>query len=223
MIHRPKLKKLADRIYCLQFDNPYDLSMTFLRYQEYYESPKFRGKFFKISEFMEWYSKEYGDHSFTYPVDYVGFNLPSRALVPVIFKLRDEKYDQWTDYDQIMYETVMKIKKDMGTNYNLFYLIGVMKPSDDKTTLPHELAHSLFTVNPEYRRRMDLLLNNLSKRAWYTMKQKLKGRGYASNVFRDEAQAYLATGLHETMRVGSLIKSRTDFKKVFKMFSKNIL
>lgn len=224
-MQKPKLRKIVDNVYCLEFKNAYDLSMTFLRCQEYYESPKFRETFFTISEFMEWYSKKYGEGSFSYPVDYVGFNLPGHVIRTVITKLRYEKYDQWTQYDETMYQTLVQIDKDYIKSHQTpkFYLIGVMNPTDDKHTLPHEVAHSLFTINPEYQRRMGALVNALPKSAWRTMVSALKKRGYASNVFDDEAQAYLATGLHELMGTKALKKASKEFRKVFKEYTKGII
>lgn len=221
-MQKPKLRKLADKIYCLEFNNAYDLSMTFLRYQEYYESPKFREKFFTISDFMEWYSKKYGDGAFTYPTDYVGFNLPSHVIIPVLKELRTSEYDMWTPYDDLMYSTVLKIISQQHQD-NKFYLIGVMNPKEDQQTLRHELAHALFSTNSEYQRTMGKLINKLPEQIWRTMKKKLKGRGYANNVYDDEAQAYLATGLHFTMTSKSMKRAAKPFRKVFEPFRKNIL
>lgn len=220
---KPKLIKLVDKIYCLEFKNAYDLSMTFLRCQEFYESPKFRNKFFTLSDFMAWYSKTQGFDAFTYPTDYVGFNLPSRVIVTVMSKLKVERYDVWTPYDQLMFDTWGKIVKDLPNGNETFYLIGVMKPDDDKHTFNHEVAHALFTTNPEYQRTMGHLINALPEQVWQIMKKKLKSRGYASNVYDDEAQAYLATGLHGSMKAKSVIKARKEFKRVFRQYAKNIL
>ena len=55
-IRQPKVKKITDRVYLVTFTNRFDLTMTFMRYQEYYESPKFRNKIFSLAEFMRWYS-----------------------------------------------------------------------------------------------------------------------------------------------------------------------
>lgn len=226
-MQKPKLKKLADSIYCLEFKNAYDLSMTFLRCQEYYESPKFREQFFTLSDFMEWYAKENGNGAFTYPVDYVGFNLPSRVIWNVMSKLRLEKYDVWTPYDQLMWDIALEIvtamHKEKKASDAPFYLIGVTKKKNDKQTLEHEVAHALFTVNSQYQRMMGELINKLSKKDWKTMTDKLKGRGYADNVFDDEAQAYLATGLHDTMKLAGLKKAAKPFQKAFKPYKDKIL
>jgi len=220
---KPKLRKLADNIYCLEFKNAYDLSMTFLRYQEYHESPKFRGKFFTLSDFMEWYSKKYGNGTFTYTTDYVGFNLPSEDIIRVLKEIRTSEYDMWTPYDQVMYDTVCKIIDQQPYRNPRFYLIGITNPPVSKVILPHEFAHSLYTINIEYRKQMDILLKQLPKKIWEKTVKYLKNNGYASNVYKDEAQAYLATGLYIFKNVKNIQKRLSPFKKVFKYFSKGII
>lgn len=223
---KPKLRKLAPKIYCLEFDNAYDLSMTFLRCQEFYESPKFRDTYFTLSDFMEWYSKNYGDGAFTYPVDFVGFNLPSRVIMNVMAKLKVEKYDVWTPYDQLMFDTWGKIVKDMPDQNRYecsFYLIGVMEPKKDKHTLYHELAHALFTTDPDYQKKMGALVNALPEKVWKSMTKKLKARGYADNVYDDEAQAYFASQLHPIMLTKALRKAARPFKAVLKPYLDKIL
>jgi hypothetical protein len=77
---------LVDRIHLLTFDNQIDLTSTFLRFQEHYESPFFKGKYFTLDEFKEWYIKTSpnGKKSgkFTYYTDWGGFNIPSYILKP---------------------------------------------------------------------------------------------------------------------------------------------
>ena len=76
------LYKISGNIFCLKFDNNYDLCMHFLRAQEFYESPfpEFKGKNFNLIDYMEKYAKAYGDNVFTYPGDWCGFNIPSNVL-----------------------------------------------------------------------------------------------------------------------------------------------
>ncbi len=64
-----KIEEVRPRIFLFKFKDSYDMSMSFLRFQEYYELPnkKFRRKQFKIVDYMEWYSKKYGNGIFTYP------------------------------------------------------------------------------------------------------------------------------------------------------------
>ena len=67
-------------IYHVSFPNQYLLAATFLRFQEHYESPKFRGRIFDWEEFMDWYAEQKG--KFSYLQDWSGFNLPSPVFEP---------------------------------------------------------------------------------------------------------------------------------------------
>src|SRR3989344_5759404 len=86
------LKNIAQGIYLLNFQSPYDLAMSFCRYQEFYEStnPVFKGKSFSLIDFMEWYSNKNNNRKrsdlkcFTYPDDWAGFNLPSYVFDNII-------------------------------------------------------------------------------------------------------------------------------------------
>jgi hypothetical protein len=82
--------KIADGIYLLRFKTQYELTSTFLRVQEYYESPRFQGRIFTLEQFMDWYAAQYG--SFSYFEDWSGFNVPSTAFQPFF----DGKFDPLT-------------------------------------------------------------------------------------------------------------------------------
>ena len=57
-------RKIGNNIYLLMFENQFELCSTMLRFQEYYESPKFKNKIFTLEEYKKWYSK--GNKKFTY-------------------------------------------------------------------------------------------------------------------------------------------------------------
>ena len=61
-----KLTKHLDSVYLVQFEESYDLAMTFLRYQEFYEcaNEDIRGKQFTLLQFMDWYVKEVNEYDF---------------------------------------------------------------------------------------------------------------------------------------------------------------
>ena len=54
-----RIKTSKDNIIFLEADTQYELASTFMRLQEHYESPKFRGKKVDLEEYMDWYAKEY--------------------------------------------------------------------------------------------------------------------------------------------------------------------
>ena len=53
-----------DGLILVRAEHQYTLASAFLRFQEHYESPKFRGEIFSLEEFMDWYAVEVGN--FTY-------------------------------------------------------------------------------------------------------------------------------------------------------------
>jgi hypothetical protein len=213
------LERVRDRIYLLSFKDQYNMCMHFLRLQEFYESPnpKFRGKVFDIFEFMEWYSKEYGKGSFTYPKDWGGFNVPSEVF--------DELDILWSDiqtktiYDYEMYQVYRDITLDIinaGKSYEVdFYLIGIL--DKDAATFDHEMAHALFYIEPEYKKAMNKLLKNLDKKLYEKITKYLTSIGYSSTVFHDEAQAYLATGFTKRSKIKAK-QATKPFIDVFNQF-----
>jgi hypothetical protein len=128
-----KKQKVLDHIYLLDFKDPLELSKTFLRFQEHYESPKYRGKTFTLKEFKAWYSEAFGEGRFTYHYDWNGFNIPSYVL-------------------KAFYEIFKSVEEP-------FYVIGVSK--GDKTTIQHETAHGLFYTNEAYKAKVLKVLDSL--------------------------------------------------------------
>jgi hypothetical protein len=59
------IKEVKDRVFAEVIPDDYERCMTFLRVQEYYESPNpdFRGKDFDIWKYIEWYSRDRGLNS----------------------------------------------------------------------------------------------------------------------------------------------------------------
>ena len=86
--------KVADGIYLLRFKTQYELTSTFLRVQEHYESPQFHGRIFTLEQYMDWYVARYG--SFSYYQDWSGFNVPSTAFQPFY----DGKFDPLTEKEK---------------------------------------------------------------------------------------------------------------------------
>lgn len=188
------LHELAPQIFCAKFEDAYDLAMTFLRAQEYYESASadFRGKSFSIHDYMRWYAKNQGRGVFTYPKDWGGFNVSSDTINQI---LKPGFIKDWNYYDDEL-KAIFLEAKAASTNKSQFYIIGTMK--DDARTLRHEIAHGLYFTNLEYRAKMDWAtsMNSTQSQAMFAI---LRSMGYAEVVLRDEAQAYLATGLTSQM------------------------
>lgn len=210
------LEMLYPGLYLLKFNNHYDMCMTFLRYQEKYESPniKFRNKNFTIIDFMEWYSKDRNNNLpyFSYTVDWAGFNIPD-----LLFKNNwfNEILDK-NKYDIFMLHVISEINKDCKkNNLSKYYLIG----SVDDNTVNHEVAHGLYYLNKDYKNKMNLLTRKLPKSFVKNINFWLKSAGYTKKVFKDEIQAYMSTGFPENVKLPKNFKSLCkEYKCVYKNF-----
>jgi hypothetical protein len=190
--------------------------MLFLRYQEYYESPKFRGKLFKIIDYIEWYSKHVGGNTFSYPDDYDGFNLPGWVLKKVVGALFTEKYDEVNKYDLTMIEIMDQISA-MGC-YEDFNLIGVSKETGGRSTINHEIAHGLYSTDALYKAIVNKMIRELPNKIRQCIFNALQNAQYHRSVWVDEANAFLATGFHPTWKINGAHKYRLQFSRVFDTF-----
>jgi hypothetical protein len=112
-----KIIEIKPRIFLFEFKDYYNLAMHFLRYQEFYESPsaKFRGKAFSIFEYMNWYQKKYGKGIFSYPKDWIGYNMPESIIRQVKeIGIIDKNY-----YDNAILNAYNKCLKKYSTFYPL--------------------------------------------------------------------------------------------------------
>ena len=200
------LTKIYEGIYLLEMNDAYDLAMHFLRAQEYYESPNpmFRNHKFSIIDLMEWYSKE-NNNCFTYATDWVGFNIPSRVLEDLYI------FGGFSDFNK--YDLFMRnIHYLISGQENSYYLIGAkFGEVEDKD---HELAHAFFYTNQEYKKQTLQLLNTIDTKIIDCFRYFLTSNGYTDEVVEDEIQAYMATGLTETMNEFVLDKMHIKQKEL---------
>lgn len=218
-IKHPKVKRITDKIYLVTFNNRFDLTMTFMRYQEYYESPKYRNEIFSLAEFMRWYSITYGKGAFTYPKDWNGFNIPAIKIFEVLELISTSSgWDDMNEYDYLMFGIVDKIRRKLKTDN--FYLIGIHSTDKDDDTRRHEIAHGLFWTNAEYKKKMSVLVGLLPKKVKNHLTKILRKWGYSKHVFIDEIHAYMTTGFSKGMNKKLLTKYRKPFKRVFQEYYK---
>ena len=225
-IKKPKIKQVLPGVFLAVFDNQFDLAMTFCRFQEFYESPKFRNKPFTWNEFIRWYSFTYGERKFSYAEDWNGFNIPSHSLYNAFSSLekQDDEYTDMMNYICSQVEKILKVKPREAK----FYLIGVHteqdKEEDTKDLINHEVGHGLYYTNEDYKSKADKLLDNLPKKAYNTLKTLLIKKGYGKHVIRDEVQAYLGTGLpnNATAKQKKYLKTyMKPFKELNREYRKN--
>jgi len=75
-------RAIAPGIIHLSFPDQITLAETMLRFQEYYESPRFHGTVFTRYEFAAWYRTAQPHGEFSYHFDWPGFNVPVGFLIP---------------------------------------------------------------------------------------------------------------------------------------------
>ena len=209
---------LTDRIHLLIFDTQRDVTSTFLRFQEYYESPKFRGKIFSLEEFKAWYvqnsPKGRKTGKFTYYTDWNGFNIPSYVLRPFY----SGKFDPFSEQEKEFLE-IFKDKQEP------FYIIGVHRATKKLSSLlKHEVAHGLFYTDEDYRREVFAILSQFDIEP---IKVELRSKaGYHEQVLKDECHAHSIASIKKlkTPISKELSKSlRWIYKKYFKMRGTGIL
>jgi len=205
-----KLEKVKEHIYHLEFEKQYDLCMTFLRYQENFESPNpaFNTKPFSIVKYMQWYSRENG--RFSYPEDWGGYN----TAISVIREVQEEGIPDPNMYDSLIAGIVDIIDDDAG------YLIGSYVGGE---SYEHELVHGEYFTNSKYKDQVNKIISEMNSDLYKRLVNKLceSGYNYNDSVMFDEINAYMVTGDEE---FGLIVKGREykRVKKELKALYKNI-
>ncbi len=174
-------------IWHVESDDRWELAMTFLRIEEFYEcpNPAFQGKVFSLEEHMDWYVRVYSKNkkqtgTFTYAADWSAFNVPGSAVRAVYTTFTNHSLREKWLFDEL-------IRQD-AFDEEQFYLIGNMRGA--KNFFEHEYRHALFALNEEYRDEVTKVIrqHEVQKlRKWILAH-------YAPSVLEDEIQAYALTG-----------------------------
>jgi len=179
---------------------------TLLRFQEYYESPKFRNKIFTLKEFKIWYKESKANKKFTYYDDWNGFNFPSYVLKPFY----SGKFENLTASEK-------KILKTFSKQTGKFYVIATASRGDSNTIL-HEVAHALFYLDKQYQADAKSIVDNLKSEEYKSFTDNLKKIGYYKSVYKDETQAYLisSSAIQLALEGGkSLAAKKKDMQSIF--------
>ncbi len=211
------VKEIYPNLFLYTFPNQYELASTFIRLQEFYESPykDIKGRYFTLEKYMDRYAKDQKDNKFTYFEDWNGFNIPGN----IVLKFAQLFQNNLTKKEKKLLSKFMKTIVHQG-----FYIIGIVDEKDN--TLEHELTHALYYLNEDYTKQMSLLVEQMPKPLRQRAEKHLKEMGYCKAVMKDELQAYFATGLDKGMIsiwyhiiYQSYIQK---IKKIFKTYSKDI-
>jgi len=189
-------QEVSPNVLVLTFETNYELAMSFVRLQEFYESPKFQGKVFSLEEYIDYWAEEYGKGSFDYPIRWSGFNLPGTVILDWMQKFNYGGTTDIRDKEIVLIEKILS--KYSLDELKKSYVIGVAKGCGKQGVIDHEVAHAMYTLNPKYKlnyQKLFIKLNsNTEGRILYErMEDKLIKMGYTSDVIEDEIQAYWST------------------------------
>ena len=193
-----KRQEVGKNIYLLKFGSQKELTSSFLRIQENYESPKFRNKIFTLAEFKKWNPASLGKTKFTYYSDWNGFNVPSY----VIERFREGNFNPLSSKEKAILEALDGLDGE-------FYVIAIHGQKTTRT-LRHEMIHGLFYTNPSYREKVENLILEYQVSE---LKHALRKMGYCSEVLVDEINAYLAEGT-TGVSLGGRVNKPDDYKEL---------
>lgn len=172
-------------VYFLKYKKNHEMAKTFMRFQEHYESPKFRGKIFSRSEFKKWYRWRKG--MFDYYEFWDGFNVPGDTLNT----FRTYNFPYLTAEER----RLLNLFKNLDEN-NFYLIAAVDNPAT--TIANHELAHALYFTNSDYRNEINAVLARVDSKKLEKFIGKKMG-DYHDAVLHDEAHAWLMND-HEDLR-----------------------
>lgn len=216
-----KIKKIKPlEIYHFNFEDQYDMCMTFIRPQEYYESPKFKGKYFTLEEYMDWYVKESGwgnpDCHFDYTAATSGFNIPGDNLCE-FYKEYQESHrgleNELRPREEWLFEQLEKQGIDL-CDPTPFYIIATY---GEEEALDHEIRHGMFHLLPEYRKEVQQAIRKYGLKR---LRKYLIDKGYHKSVVEDEIHAYALTGW---IRGATVTKEMENLRKDLKIIKKKYL
>lgn len=176
---------LADyNVMVCEFETQKELTLTFGRLQEFYESPYqwIRGKYFTLETFLETHMSDNGD--LTYYNDWSGFNVPSK-IVREFYKVFDYNL---TTHEWRLAQYINTTFTEPGADY---YLIGIVE--GDTETLEHELVHAKYHNDETYRNNAYTIVAALPSAVYNALYTGLTEMGYCNTVIIDEINAYLTT------------------------------
>jgi hypothetical protein len=177
-IYKGKFKayRLAPLILHIQFKKRKDLASSFMRFQESYESPHFKGQSFTRAEFLDWHKNTYiGADYFVWD----GFNFPATALSAFAAG----------DFDPLTSEETNLFQFMKSNSNDLTYIIGTADDSE-RDTLFHELSHALWYLSPAYREEVREVLSTIDVQPIEALLKSELGM-YHESVMEDEIQAWL--------------------------------
>lgn len=215
-----KCKKLAKNLLLFTFKTQKEISMTFCRVEEFYESPLKRlvGQKFDMFTFLDQQMNDKGEIDyFSY---WTGFNIPGDSVL----KWCELHLQELTPLE---HELINNITSKVDVT-KPFYIIGAKEK--DANTLDHEIAHALYYLNKLYALQMTKAIYNFYKKDrknYVKIVKALKEMGYNESVIKDEVQAYMSTSTKKELlgKFGISLDNketnavRNEFRKVLAKYN----
>jgi hypothetical protein len=172
-------------------ETQYEISSTFMRLQEFYESPYgVRGQFFTLEEYMDTYAAKHKTKNFSYTSDWAGFNVPGHIVDNFFEAFWGDLLDKEIDFYNLLMENY---ESENGSHNGKYYIIGSYTSSFQNDVLRHEQCHALWYMYPKFKRQSQALIKPLPKALRKALDDHLTGWGYHKSVLEDETNAYLST------------------------------
>jgi len=190
-----KIHSISDIIYVITAKDSRSLSWAFVRFQEFYESSNenFRGNYFTMKEYKDWWSSECGSGNFTYVDIWKGYNISGHTIGSweSIFRKKEPKL---RNEEEFLLQLLHSMLRKKNKTLDQIYLIGLVEESFDAKddAYLHELSHALFNLNVIYRKKSLSLFKNLpsSEKKIAEVTSCKATCGYSKDVFIDETIAY---------------------------------
>ena len=202
-------QEIIDRVLFMDFDSQWDLAMSFVRIQEFQESPKFRGKYFTLDQYMDYWVKGQGEGKWDYPNRWGGFNLSGKIIEKFMLKF-DDLRDKEKEIVNII-DHYVSSKENKKTSMKDIYVIAA-KGYREKT-INHETAHALYYLNPKYRRECNRLLKSIPQEKYDKGMAVLLKMGYGKNIINDELQAYFSTNTNEFTDISIMNEFKDNYER----------
>ena len=174
----------------LHFDTQYELTSTFLRLSEFYESSyvEIQNRVFDMEKYMDRYAEDRGN--FTYTMDWSGFNVPGDTVDEFFVQFREILLKK----EVTLIDMIRAVRKEH--NWKEYYIIASSadggKHDDQKDVMKHEIAHGMWYLNEEYNKEQRKIVRKINSE-YVDIGEKLIEMGYCEKVLDDEIHAYLAT------------------------------
>ncbi len=211
-----KIKKIKPlKLWHVLFDKQIDMALSFLRIQEYCESPKFKGKDFELDEYIQWYSEKYKG-PFDYHLEVGAHNIPGNAFDAFMCTYGPDLSNKESEVLDELWDMI-------DADDEPYYVIATCKSlPDHKGYFDHEFRHGLFYLLDDYRCDILTVLKKYETNRDVKKFRNALSKDYDKKVLNDEVHAYALTSYNPYNRsiISKLPKGLSALRKELKTIEK---